>query len=154
MDNQVPSYIKIIAGIVLTLLLVSAGFLLWNKSQDSFNTAGNQIDEMNNTMLEQKYTQYTGLDVSGSTVINAINKFWDSKDIYVSVTIGGTTTTYIYTDTTLSTLRTDTEMGTLVSAAKKASSSTYINPKKTFTGSIIRDSNTDGIIGISYTINP
>jgi len=148
MDN-IGKALLTAAGIILVLLLISGGFMLYNKTKTVTDNAGKEIDDLNNQLLTAKYTQYTGTDVSGSTVLSAISKFWDSQDIFVSVEINGSTTYYIYNDANLTTLLTDTEMATRLAETKKASSTKYINPRNNFLGTIVEGPN-GGIIGIKY----
>ena len=123
--------------------------MLYNKTKTVTDNAGKEIDDLNNQLLTAKYTQYTGTDVSGSTVLSAISKFWDSQDIFVSVEINGSTTYYVYNDANLTTLLTDSEMASRLAEAKKPVSTKYINPRTVFLGTLVEGPN-GGVIGIKY----
>jgi len=148
MDN-IGKALLTAAGIILVLLLISGGFMLYNKTKTVTDNAGKEIDDLNNQLLTAKYTQYTGTDVSGSTVLSAISKFWDSQDIFVSVEINGSTTYYVYNDANLTTLLTDSEMASRLAEAKKPVSTKYINPRTVFLGTLVEGPN-GGVIGIKY----
>jgi len=148
MDESSNKMLTMIAGVILTLLVITAGFFIYTNAKSNMNAAINQMDDLSNSMIESRITQYTGNSVSGITVINAINYFYDKGEkIYITVEIGGKTTTYLYaTDLSAS-------LGDLgITEAEDSSSSTYINPMLNFKGTVKRNEATKAIMGIEYEV--
>ncbi|MBQ9764994.1 MAG: hypothetical protein IJW18_02200 [Lachnospiraceae bacterium] len=148
MDESSNKMLTMIAGVILTLLVITAGFFIYTNAKDNMEAAINQMDELSNSMIESRITQYTGSRVSGRTVINAINYFYDKGEkIYITVKIGETSTTYLYSTDLRSSLG---RAG--ISEAEDSASSTYINPMLDFSGSIERNATTKAIKGIRYEV--
>lgn len=148
MDESSNKMLTMIAGLILTLLVITAGFFIYTNAKSNMDSAINQMDDLSNSMIESRITQYTGNSVSGITVMNAINYFRDKGEkLCVTVKIGDTTTTYLY-NSELSTAISDE----VIEKAEDSSSSTYINPMLNFKGTIKRNNNTKAIIGIEYVV--
>ncbi len=148
MDESSNKMLTMIAGVILTLLVITAGFFIYTNAKGNMDSAINQMDDLSNSMIEARITQYTGNSVSGMTVINAINYFHDKGEkIYVTVKIGDTTTTYLYKKDFSEALG-----DTGIEDAEDSSSSTYINPMLNFKSTIKRNESTKAIIGIEYEV--
>lgn len=148
MDESSNKMLTMIAGVILTLLVITAGFFIYTNAKSNMDAAINQMDDLSNSMIESRITQYTGNSVSGITVINAINYFYDKGEkIYVTVKIGDATTTYLYKTDLSASLGDDG-----IEEAKDSSSSTYINPMLNFKGTIKRNNVTKAIMGIEYIV--
>lgn len=93
---------------------------------------------------------YDGMSVSGSEVINVVNKFKNDTISVVVVNKLGTKTYYGYTASegvTHSTL--GGSVKTDIKAAQKIGNASYINPNAQFVCTVLRDIN-NTIIGIKF----
>ncbi len=146
MDNSLKGLI-LAAGVIITCLVVGIGFYISREASAAATNGTGQISRMNKEVAESDKVMYDGLDVTGSEVINAINKY-KSEDISVKVQ---TKKSIVYYNRLLS--DDDKELGNNSSASVKntqqITSDYYINQKAQFTGEILRDVN-DTIIGISF----
>ncbi len=146
MDNSLKGLI-LAAGVIITCLIVGIGFYISREASAAATNGTGQISRMNKEVAESDKVMYDGLDVTGSEVINAINKY-KSEDISVKVETKKST---VYYNRLLT--NSDKELGGESSASVKntqtITSSYYINQKAQFTGEILRDVN-DTIIGISF----
>lgn len=144
-DNS-SGALKLAAGIIITCLLISLVFVIYNLASNTSESAMGKIEGMNSEMLESEYTKYEGNNISGTSVLNAIKTFKNDV-ICITVNNGNAVTEYIY-DSSLSTKITSP---THIDAGDKTQRQYYINPSSTFVGEVIRD-NTGGISGITFTI--
>lgn len=146
MENSLKGLI-LAAGVIITCLVVGIGFYISREASAAATNGTGQISRMNKEVSESDKVMYDGLTVTGSEVINAINKY-KSEDISVKVT---TKKSVVYYNRLLK--NNDKELGDVSSASVKntqiITSSYYINQKAQFTGEILRDVN-DTIIGISF----
>ncbi|QHQ62874.1 hypothetical protein Ana3638_20550 [Anaerocolumna sedimenticola] len=146
MDNSLKGLI-LAAGVIITCLVVGIGFYISREASAAATNGTGQISRMNKEVAESDKVMYDGLDVTGSEVINAINKY-KSEDISVKVQ---TKKSIVYYNRLLT--DDDKELGNDSSASVKntqqITSDYYINQKAQFTGEILRDVN-DTIIGISF----
>jgi hypothetical protein len=146
MDNSLKGLI-LAAGVIITCLIVGIGFYISREASAAATNGTGQISRMNKEVAESDKVMYDGLDVTGSEVINAINKY-KSEDISVKVETKKST---VYYNRLLT--NSDKELGGESSASVKntqtITSAYYINQKAQFTGEILRDVN-DTIIGISF----
>lgn len=146
MDNSLKGLI-LAAGVIITCLVVGIGFYISREASAAATNGTGQISRMNKEVAESDKVMYDGLNVTGSEVINAINKY-KSEDISVKVT---TKKSVVYYNRLLT--NNDKELGGESSASVKntqiITSPYYINQKAQFTGEILRDVN-DTIIGISF----
>jgi len=142
MENSLKAII-IGAGVVITMIVVSIGFLLMRSGQSTAQNAINRLDQISSEMSESEYTMYDGMEVSGSEVVNVLRKF---KDEYIGIQVetkknGGKW--YIH-NVTLSSgneaeiVSTSTNS---ISDTMDEKSDDYVNPNSVFTGSIARDEN-------------
>ncbi len=138
------------AGTVITVLAINLGFYVGREASATTTQAVGKISKMNKEFSESEITMYDGLPVSGSEVINNINKF-KADDISIKVTTKKSTVYYIRQLT-----NSDKELGVASPASVKdtqvITSPYYINQKASFTGEVIRDVN-DTPIGISFVQN-
>ena len=146
MDNSLKGLI-LAAGVIITCLIVGIGFYISREASAAATNGTGQISRMNKEVAESDKVMYDGLDVTGSEVINAINKY-KSEDISVKVETKKST---VYYNRLLT--NSDKELGgesiASVKNAQTITSAYYINQKAQFTGEILRDVN-DTIIGISF----
>lgn len=146
MDNSLKGLI-LAAGVIITCLIVGIGFYISREASAAATNGTGQISRMNKEVAESDKVMYDGLVVTGSEVINAINKY-KSEDISVKVATKKST---VYYNRLLTS--SDKELGGESSSSVKntqtITSTYYINQKAQFTGEILRDVN-DTIIGISF----
>jgi hypothetical protein len=135
------------AGVIITCLVIGLGFYISREANAAATNGTGQISRMNKEFSESDKVMYDGLDVTGSEVVNAINKF-KNEDISVKVS---TKKSVVYYNRLLT--NSDAEIGTTSPASVKdtqtITNNSYINQKAQFTGEILRDANST-IIGISF----
>jgi hypothetical protein len=143
MENSLKAII-IGAGVVITMIVVSIGFLLMRSGQSTAQNAINRLDQISSEMSESQYTMYDGMEIRGSEVVNVLRKY---KDEYIGVCVktkkNSSGTWYIY-NVTLSGGN-DAEIGAesdkSISNTMDETSDEYVNPNGVFIGSIARDEN-------------
>jgi len=146
-DNSLKGLI-LAAGTIITCIVISLGFYISREARDTAASGAGQISKLNAEFNESDKVMYDGLSVSGSEVINVINKF-KNGDIAIQVNTKKCSTYY---DNVLDDKQTEI-IGTSSSSVKSAQNSqsnAYINPNGQFLGSIIRDVNYT-IIGIIFS---
>ncbi|WP_167957383.1 hypothetical protein [Anaerosporobacter faecicola] len=147
MDNSLKGLI-LAAGTIITCIVISLGFYISREARDTAASGAGQISKLNAEFNESDKVMYDGLNVSGSEVVNVINKF-KNGDIAIMV---NTKKSSIYYDNVLDDKQTEV-IGTSSASVKSAQntlSTAYINPNAQFLGSIVRDVNYT-IIGITFT---
>ena len=147
MDNSLKGLI-LAAGTIITCIVISLGFYISREARDTAASGAGQISKLNAEFNESDKVMYDGLSVSGSEVINVINKF-KNGDIAIQVNTKKSSTYY---DNVLDDKQTEI-IGTSsasVKSAQNSQSNVYINPNGQFLGSIIRDVNYT-IIGIIFS---
>ncbi|WP_281532400.1 hypothetical protein, partial [Anaerocolumna aminovalerica] len=149
MSNALKGLI-LAAGVIITCVVIGLGFYISREANAAATNGIGQISRMNKEFSEQDKVMYDGLDVTGSEVINAINKY-KTEDIAVVVSTKKST---IYYNRNLNySTNGEIEIGGVSNASVKdaqtITSTNYINQKVQFTGTILRDKN-DTIIGISF----
>lgn len=146
MENSLKGLL-LAAGTIITCIVIGLGFYIAREARDTANAGAGQISKLNAEFTESDKIMYDSLDVSGSEVVNVINKF-KNDDIAIKVETFKNT---IYYGRSL--IQEDTEMGVSVSnKVKDAQDSThvnYINPNAQFNGTVYRDKN-NTIIGIGF----
>ena len=143
------------AGTIITCIVISLAFYLTRGARDTATSGFSQISKLNAEFNESDKVMYDGLDVAGSEVLNAINKFKSEELGIIVETKKGNVTNYGYTVNNKGTaenqyyvLGASTKVST--TNAKKITSDQYINQNARFTGEVLRDSN-NAIIGIKFT---
>ncbi len=150
-EGSVSGIIKILAGIVLTLLLVAALFALWNRAKGGLDEAGNKMDQISSQLSTADYDALAGrTDVSGADIsqfISGHNK--DGVSIKVKTT-KGTETDY---SATADDYNDDYNAWTKAFAkTRNKKDNQYINPSAKFTCTL--EYNTDETIkSISFKQN-
>lgn len=149
MDNSLKGLL-LAAGVIITCIVVGLAFYISREARDTANTGAGQISKMNAEFNESDKVMYDGLEVSGSEVINVVNKF---KNEALSVTVKngkGTSVSYGRTITITDGVGTLGSSSTAdIKDAQVSTNGAYINPNGQFKGSVIRDSN-NVIVGINF----
>lgn len=145
---------KIVGMVVGGLFLfgaITAGFFFFTSSKEQAGSLSSKMATINESLSSIDVDMYDGTVVSGSEVLNAINKF-KSEEMSIQVKTKASSLYYYYNysiaETDGNKKLTTSNVATLQSARTKGKSN-YINPLGHFNGSIIRDSN-DTIIGIRF----
>ena len=149
MDNSLKGLI-LAAGTIITCIVISLGFYISREARDTAASGAGQISKLNAEFNESDKVMYDGLGVSGSEVVNVINKF-KNDEFGVTVVTKKSSTDYINTVTVDSS--NVAKLGSKSSASVKDTtnvrSDTYINQNAQFEGEALRDSN-NTIIAIRF----
>jgi hypothetical protein len=146
MDNSLKGLI-LAAGTIITCIVISLGFYISREARDTAASGAGQISKLNAEFNESDKVMYDGLNVSGSEVVNVINKF-KNGDIAIQVNTKKCSTYYVNILDDKQTVINGSSSAS-VKTAQNSLSSVYINPNAQFQGSIIRDVN-NTIIGIIF----
>lgn len=146
MDNSLKGLI-LAAGVIITCIVISLGFYIAREARDTAANGAGEISKLNAEFNESEKVMYDGLEVSGSEVVNVVNKF-KNNEIGIKVRTKKCVTYYG------NVLNGDDSAIIAASYAsikdaQKSSSITFINPNAPFMGEILRDVN-EAIIGISF----
>lgn len=137
MENSLKA-ILLAAGVVITLIVASIGFLLMRSGQNTAQVAMGKLGQMNVELKEHEYTMYDGTELSGNDVINALQRF---KNEYIGIQVitkkNSSGEWYIYNGSGDSL----TTASGKISNTMDEKSNEYINPNGKFTSKIERDSN-------------
>ena len=98
MEESGNSALRIAGGVIITVLVITLAFGIYTLAKGTSTSAKQQINRLSGQMSESIYTQYEGVEVSGSEVINIIKQF-DKDDVVVEVVIGTATADYGGTST-------------------------------------------------------
>lgn len=137
MENSLKA-ILIGAGVVITLIVVSIGFLLMRSGQSTAKNAIGKLSQIDSEMSDSEYTMYDDMEVSGSVVVNLLKKY---KNEYIGIKVetkkNATGTWYInqVSGDTLSSVSTD------IANTMDETKIEYINPNGKFKGEVQRDAN-------------
>ncbi len=146
MENSLKGLL-LAAGTIITCIIIGLGFYIAREARDTAANGAGQISRLNAEFNESDKVIYDGLKVSGSEVVNVINKF-KNETISIQVTTKKGTAFYNYTLNNDGTAL-GNKGGASVKTAQDCTSSTYINPNEQFLGVVVRDIN-NTIIGISF----
>lgn len=149
MENSLKG-LMLAAGVIITCIVVGLGFFISREARDTASNGAGQISKLNAEFNESDKVMYDGLEVSGSEVINVINKY-KNEEVGVNVITKKSNKEYIYeidiekNQYYLKEKITDSS----VKDAQNILSNSYINPNAQFMGEVIRDSN-NAIIGLRF----
>jgi len=142
MENSLKAII-IGAGVVITMAVVSIGFILMRSGQNTALKTIGRLERLNTELSESQYTIYDGLEISGSEVVNTVRRF---KDDYIGIKVitnknkSGNGKWYIN--------EVDTSTGKIIgnstgniSDLMDEAKDDYVNPNGIFKGQVIRDEN-------------
>lgn len=155
MENSLKAII-IGAGVVITMAVVSIGFILMRSGQNTAMNTISRLERLNTELSESQYTIYDGMEVSGSEVVNTIRRF---KDEYVGIKVltnknkASDGKWYIHSVTLIKNNRGEIDPGGTVgniSELMNEESNEYVNPNGIFTGTVIRDEN-GRIVALVFT---
>ncbi|BCN32413.1 hypothetical protein [Anaeromicropila herbilytica] len=150
MENSLKGLI-LAAGVIITCIVVGLGFYIAREARDTASNGAGQITKLNAEFNESDKIMYDGLEVSGSEVINVVNKF-KNDDIGILVKTKKSDIWYVHIlgqSGTVYSLDANSKSGNSVKDAQNISSAAYINPNAQFEGEVLRDSN-NTIVGIKF----
>lgn len=150
MNENILSFIKWAAGIVITLAIISIAVLVFTKARDATVSSIGKMDDINKTVSESDLMMYEGVTVSGSEVVNCIRKY---EDNYMGIQVNtgnGSSVWYGYSCSISGTPSIGSATSSSVSRAIDETSASYINPNGKFMGKTYRDAN-GLIIAITFT---
>ncbi|MGM1023175.1 MAG: ABC transporter permease [Bacillota bacterium] len=135
--NNASTAMKIGAGILLTVALISLVIIIYQASTGAAIEGKNDFANTQAELSDQKYDVYESSNLTGSEVVNAIRKFGRKADFKITIKTfkdsGGTT--YTKGDS---------------GETKNVTSSKYVNPSGIFMGKLDRDANSV-VTGITFT---
>lgn len=155
MDGNIQKALWLGVSILLFIAVVAIGMSLYSRGAAIAREGGDELDNTAKQLSASQYAVYDNKEVSGSDVIDAINKYkLMAGEIQVNVTTGGgTTTTYISTGSASNgglTPMTLTTINTMIKASQnKSAPSTYINPYGSYYATLVYDVN-DTIRAIDF----
>ncbi len=139
MENATKA-IMIAASIVITLAIVTIGFLVLGTGKDIANDGMSEFTNMANSVADAQYTRYDNMDVSGSQVINLIRSVENSGD-YIGVRVvtkKPSDVWYVYNASNINSL---TDASGDLDDALDEKHKDYINKTAMFRCTVQRDSN-------------
>lgn len=152
MENSLKA-ILIGAGVVITMIVVSIGFVLMRSGQSTALTTIGKLDRLNTEMTESQYTMYDGMEVNGSEVVNVIRKFRNDYIGIQVITKKNSGTWYINnvtpTDDGIGKINDSGRTGDISDLINEKSNE-YVNPNGVFLGKLIRDEN-GTIVALTFT---
>lgn len=150
--SAINKFLIIAGALVLTFMLLSFAFWSGRESRDTATGVAGKISKLNSELTESDKTMYDGMDISGSEVLNVINKF-KNEQLGIIVTTKKSTTYYGYILTNTDLVY---ELGSKSSAslkeAKRIDSNTYVNSNAQFASTVLRDRN-NVIVGLQFVQN-
>lgn len=154
MENSLKGLL-LAAGTVITCIVIGLGFYISREARDTTSKSVAQVSKLNVEFNESDKTMYDNMTVSGSEVINVINKFKnDDMGIVVNTK---KTKNVMYNRTLTSSTANGTvtytlggNVSTKIKDAQDINNALYINPNGSFLGQVLRDSN-NVVVGIEFT---
>ena len=135
MPRVIQILLELIAVVAFTLMIIAGVKAGVDSSGTTMNLAVNKMTNMGVSLEESEYTKYDGVVVKGSTVISFIkDQIAQNAEICIKVITPKSTTSYIYTDGTLT-----TESTALISSALSKKNAAHIELTGDFLGEVIRD---------------
>lgn len=137
MENSLKGLI-LAAGTIITCLVISLGFFIAKEAKTSAANGAGQISKLNAEFIESDKIIYDGTQISGSELMNVMQKF-KNESLAIIVQTGKTTVSYHYNydeaTGALNPSNSKYDTGTTAAADK------YINPTARFAGTVLRDQN-------------
>lgn len=147
MDGILEKVLFVFAVIIAGAIAIGWFMGMFNDSMDSGNKAAQDINRMNVYLDESEFTQYDSEEIYGSSVVNIIKKYEQEKaEICIVVNNGRTETEYV-----MNSSLTQEASHKIKEAKNKSDLNLFINPTTLFMGEVIRDTDTDAIVGLKFT---
>lgn len=143
-SNALNIVVSIIIGLSIITFVIGAVAIALKVG----NKGLSKTTEISSNLDESSYTQYDGEIVTGDQVVGII-KTLANDTICVAVSNGNSTTNYIYNPDLQS-----KATAKIADAQMTSKLATYINPTSKFLGAVVRDTNTQAITQLTFTIQP
>ena len=142
MDDAPGKGLSLMAGIMLTITIITVAVIIVAIVINYTKTAQDDISGMTDTLSQTKYSAYDNSTVSGSQVLNAVRQYNNQDGFGVVVKTGkGTSTNYGYTFNETTGDITSTTNNVNLSPAQDQANTNYVNPSGRFTSKLVSDSN-------------
>jgi len=149
MNENILSFIKWAAGIVITLAIISIVILIFSTSKEAVSESIGKLNEFQTSISESELTGFDQEIVSGAEVVYLIKNMKD-RQLGIQVTTGtGSVSWYGYSCTLGNPASLGSPSASTVSSAIDETSSAYINKSGDFLGAIYRDAN-ETIIAVTF----
>lgn len=154
MENSLKGLL-LAAGTVITCLVIGLGFYIARESRDTASKSAGQISKLNAEFSESDKVMYDNIPVSGTEVINVINKF-KNDDMGIIVNTKKSKNIQFNHNLTESnnngvvTYKLGGAAPTKVKDAQDINNPSHINPNGQFIGQVLRDDNYV-IVGLQFT---
>jgi len=136
MESVIIKFLFVGASITLTCVLISIGVINFRQGRELANSTANKIERFNNAIIESDITQYDGMTVKGSDVVNFYKKHLggiaDGLESGFSITIKTVNGINTYND------------GTYLGDIRNNADGKYVKPTGKFACSV--EKNTNGVI--------
>lgn len=137
--------IRMLIGLVVLLLVAGFVFVVYRTGKAGASTQVDNVNKLNTTMSESRYTDYEGETITGSEVLSILKNYANDE---VRLDVDGTS--FNYTDNTLTTKAT-----TEAAKASRRDSGYYISPSARYDVTIERaDDGTNEVRAMVFTIVP
>ena len=146
MENSLKG-LMLAAGIIITCVVVSLGFIIAREAKDTASGGVDQINMLNAEFAEGDKTLYDGVTVSGSEVLNVIKKY-QGQNFGILVKTNKIET-YYGVEFNETTGAISNQTGKTYADALDPTNDLYINPYGSFKGKVVRDAN-NVIVGIVF----
>lgn len=83
--SSAQKFLVFVAGLVLAVAFIGAGFATYNNSNDTYKQSTQQISNLNSEFTDADKSIYDGVTETGSAVIRVISKFWEDDTVEVLV---------------------------------------------------------------------
>lgn len=149
--ERAVEFLKIGAVIVIVLVLISLGFLLMRSGQDTAKIGISKINQINSDIKESDIKMYDGMTVTGSEVVNTLNKFQNSSyGVKVITGKNASGTWYVRTVDESNNNALGSASSADISDTIDETDNEYVNPNGSFIGKVLRDKN-GTVTGIIFT---
>ncbi|RCX13009.1 hypothetical protein DFR58_11966 [Anaerobacterium chartisolvens] len=153
MENATTA-IKIGAAIVIVMVVVTIGFMVLRSGQDTAKLGLEKLGQVNSDLDTAEVSMYEGSVVSGSEVLNFIEKNKKASfGVKVITNLNTAGVCYIKEVTSTGGIGNDiseSDTDNYINIAKDVKRATYINPNGRFLGKVYKNAN-GAITGLLFT---
>lgn len=147
--------LRIVIGLIVLLLVAGIVFVVYRTGKHGVNNSLKQVDQLNTSLNESRYTDYEGQIVMGSQVISLLSNY---KNDTIGITVNGFSYNYNSPSDAAgladsNKIASDTNNQNIGKAQKRGESN-YISPSAEYTCTIIRDSSNNEIVRMDFTPAP
>ena len=144
-NDDTIGMLRILVAVLIFLLVAGVVFVVYRTGKAGVSTQVANVEKMNTTMAESRYTDYEGEIITGSEVLTILRNY---KNDEIRLEVDGTS--FNYTDNSLTTASTND-----ASKAARRDSGYYISSSAKYEVTIERaDDGTNEIRAMVFTIVP